>query len=93
MTVTRVVVTDDSQIARALLCDVINGRPELRVVAQASSVEELETAVLRTNPHVVTLDLLMPGKAGLSIIRALAERTAVVVVSDAKSDSPLAVSE
>jgi two-component system chemotaxis response regulator CheB len=90
MTVTRVVVTDDSQIARALLCDVINGRPELRVVAQASSVEELETALLRTNPHVVTLDLLMPGKAGLSIIRALAERTAVVVVSDAKSDSPLA---
>ena len=90
MSTTRIVITDDSDIARGVLCEVISARPQLRVVAQARSVEELEAAVLRTRPHVVTLDLLMPGRAGLSVIRRLAERTAVVVVSDAKLDSPLA---
>jgi two-component system chemotaxis response regulator CheB len=90
MTKTRVVVTDDSLIARTLLCDIINTRPELKVVAQAQSVEELDSAIARTNPHVVTLDLLMPGRAGLSVIKRLSERTQVVVVSDAKHDSALA---
>jgi two-component system, chemotaxis family, protein-glutamate methylesterase/glutaminase len=53
-------------------------------------VSELEHAILVHQPDVITLDLLMPGKAGLSVIRRLAERVSVVVVSDAKRDSPLA---
>jgi two-component system chemotaxis response regulator CheB len=87
---TKIAIADDSDIARAVLRQVIGAHPELALVAEARSVEELETHVANHNPQVVTLDLLMPGRASLSAIRRLSERTSVVVVSDARIGSPLA---
>jgi two-component system chemotaxis response regulator CheB len=86
----RVATADDSELSRALLRELIVARRELCLVAEASSVEELEHAVDRNKPHVVTLDLLMPGRGGLGAIRKLRERAQVVVVSDERPDSPLA---
>jgi two-component system chemotaxis response regulator CheB len=86
----RVATADDSELSRALLRELIVARRELCLVAETSSVQELEDAVSRKKPHVVTLDLLMPGRGGLGAIRRLAEHAEVVVVSDERAGSPLA---
>ncbi len=87
---TKVVITDDSELAREVLARVIGEDSRLQLVAKTASVAELDEAIRKHEPDVITLDLLMPGKTGLAVIRRLSERVGVVVVSDAKEDSPLA---
>jgi two-component system chemotaxis response regulator CheB len=85
-----IVIADDSPIARAFLREILSLHSAFKVVGEASNVVELKVLVERHRPQFVTLDLLMPGKPGLVIIRELSEKAAVVVVSDSNEDSPLA---
>lgn len=65
----KALVVDDEPEARGLLVDYLEG--EGYTVATAASGEEALEAVRRDAPHVVLLDIRMPGMNGLEVLRRL----------------------
>lgn len=80
----RVLVVDDSLIARAVYARLITAEDDLALVAQASSAEQALDLLRDTPVDVILLDLQMPGMGGLDAlprIMALAPLAKVLVVS------------
>ena len=80
----RVVLADDHAVVRTGLRMVLDAEPDLEVVAEAGDVAGAMRAVRAYHPHVLVLDLNMPGESSLKAIprfvRELPE-TAIVVLT------------
>jgi CheY-like chemotaxis protein len=61
----RVLAVDDSPAFLHMLCSFLEGDPIFEIVATAQSGQEALGAVKRWSPHVVVMDLQMPGMNGL----------------------------
>ncbi|MFH9733374.1 response regulator [Streptomyces sp. NPDC017260] len=72
----RVVIADDEQLVRMALRLVIDGEPDLTVVAEAADGDAAITVVDEQRPDVVLMDVRMPGRDGLSTTRELLSRPA-----------------
>ncbi|MFD3563814.1 response regulator [Streptomyces sp. NPDC058686] len=72
----RVVIVDDEQLVRLALRLVIDGEPDLTVVAEAADGDAAITVVDEQRPDVVLMDIRMPGRDGLSTTRELLTRPA-----------------
>ena len=72
----RVVIVDDEQLVRMALRLVIDGEPDLTVVAEAADGDAAITVVDEHRPDVVLMDVRMPGRDGLSTTRELLTRPA-----------------
>ncbi|MGW2261326.1 response regulator [Streptomyces sp. NPDC001780] len=72
----RVVIVDDDQLARMALRLVIDGEPDLTVVAEAADGDAAITVVDEQRPDVVLMDVRMPRRDGLSATRELLTRPA-----------------
>ncbi|GAA3588211.1 MULTISPECIES: response regulator transcription factor [Streptomyces] len=72
----RVVIVDDEQLVRLALRLVIDGEPDLTVVAEAADGYAAITVVDQQRPDVVLMDIRMPGRDGLSTTRELLSRPA-----------------
>jgi len=66
-------VVDDEQLAREELCYQLDRLGEVEVVAQAGNGLEALSAVERSQPDVVFLDIQMPGLNGFEVARRLLE--------------------
>jgi DNA-binding NarL/FixJ family response regulator len=66
----RVAVLDDHPIVRDALCNIISGQPDFDVVASGACAEDLVEVVNTSDPHVVVVDLKMPGST-LDAVRAV----------------------
>ncbi|MCP2165198.1 response regulator [Goodfellowiella coeruleoviolacea] len=62
----RVLLADDQALVRGALAAMLGLEPDIEVVAQVSSGEEVLPAAQRTSPDVALLDVQMPGKDGLA---------------------------
>jgi DNA-binding NarL/FixJ family response regulator len=69
--VVRVVVADDQDVVRAGLSRILEGEPDLEVVAQATDGQAAVRDVLRTSADVCLMDVRMPVMDGLSATRRL----------------------
>jgi two-component system invasion response regulator UvrY len=69
----RVVVTDDHRVVREGLRYMLNDAPDVDVVGEAESGEELLALVGSEVVDVVLLDVRMPGMSGLDVLERLAE--------------------
>ena len=85
----RVLIVDDSVVARAVISRMIEAEPDLVVVGQAANGRGA-LDLLATGPvDVIILDLVMPGCCGLAILPALIAaggRARVLVVSSSAAD-------
>ncbi|MGV9910407.1 response regulator [Streptomyces tendae] len=70
----RVVIVDDEQLVRMALRLVIDGEPDLTVVAEAADGDAALAAVAEQRPDVVLMDVRMPGRDGLDTTRELLTR-------------------
>jgi two-component system response regulator NreC len=77
----RLVIADDHAVVRAGLRMLLDAAEGIRVVAEAGEVDTAARMVAAHRPDVLVLDLNMPGPPSLPAIPALAERTAVVVLT------------
>ena len=73
MSTLRAIVVDDEQLARDELCFQLQQIGEVEVVAQAGNGVEALTAIERSDPDLVFLDVQMPGLTGFEVARRLLE--------------------
>lgn len=66
-----VLLVDDSPLALAVLRNIIDSVPGMKVVGTARDGEEALAAVERLNPGVVCTDLHMPRMDGLTLVREI----------------------
>ena len=69
--VTRVVLVDDHPLVRAGLRALLDGEPDLEVVAEAADGERALDVCREHRPDVVLMDLSMPGVGGVEATRRL----------------------
>jgi two-component system chemotaxis response regulator CheB len=90
----RVLVVDDTPVAREFLVYALSSEPEIQVVGTASNGEEALEAVALSLPDVITMDVHMPKLNGLDATRRIMEThpTPIVVVSGSsnRGEAPLA---
>jgi len=89
---TRVLVVDDSAIARRVLTATLRKDPGIEVVAEAGDALTANALVVQHRPDVVTLDLDMPQMDGLTLLQHLMRHHRIPVVIVSGSDgSPAAI--
>ena len=79
----RVLIVDDSAVARRSIQDALVQDPEIEVVGSACDAYVAREKILKLDPDVITLDLEMPRMDGLTFLRILEAHhpLPVVVVS------------
>lgn len=68
---TRVLCVDDSALVRSLMTEIINGHPDMEVVAVAPDPLVARDLIKQFNPDVLTLDVEMPRMDGLDFLERL----------------------
>lgn len=67
--VIRVAVADDHPIVRAGVCGILSSDRSIRVVGEAEDGQQAIELIRKGGIDVLVLDLAMPGRAGLSLLR------------------------
>jgi two-component system chemotaxis response regulator CheB len=67
----RVVLVDDSSLARVVLRAFLEADGDIRVVAEAADGLEAPEIIRVVRPDIVTMDIDMPGRSGLETITAV----------------------
>lgn len=67
----RVMVVDDSVFMRSMLKRAVENAPDMECIGSAQNGLEALEKVKKLKPHVVTLDVEMPGKTGIDVLREI----------------------
>jgi two-component system response regulator NreC len=80
----RIVLADDHQVVRRGLQLLLDGQGDFEVVAEAGDIDAARRYVIGYHPHILILDLNMPGGSVLDAIPELRKRapeTQIVVLT------------
>ena len=67
----RVVLADDHALIRDAMRQLINREPDMVVVGEASDGNAVEDVAIQTSPHVILMDVRMPGWDGIQATRRI----------------------
>lgn len=76
----RVLVVDDSAVARRMISDALAQDPEIEVVGTACDPYVARDMILQLEPDVLTLDIEMPRMDGLTFLKVLQEHRPMPVI-------------
>jgi len=79
-----VLIVDDHPVFRAGLTSLVNLEPDLRVCGEAHDASQALSAIEKLNPDLVLMDMSLPGKSGLELLKdvhALHRKTPVLIIS------------
>jgi DNA-binding NarL/FixJ family response regulator len=82
--VIKLIIVDDHPVMRQGLSQLINQEANLSVTAEASSAEEALTVLEQHKPELALVDLTLPGKSGIELIkdiRSMFPEISVLVIS------------
>ncbi len=85
----RLVVADDHPVVLDGLTQIFSLEPDFQIVACAKNGDEALEAVRRHQPDIAVLDIRMPGKDGLAVVRELTREklpTRVVILTAVGQD-------
>lgn len=71
MSKARVIIVDDHAIVRRGLAQILAEEPDIEVMGEAADASELFTLLKSQSCDVMVLDITMPGKSGLEILKDL----------------------
>ena len=67
----RIVIADDELLARQRLEDLLRGEENIEIVGRAHNGDAAVRAIRELEPDLVFLDVQMPGKTGLDVVREI----------------------
>jgi len=70
-TMIKILVADDHAIVREGLKQILSQTPDLVVIAEASNGQEVIDKISKNYFNLVILDITMPGKSGLEVLREI----------------------
>ena len=70
----KVLIADDAAIVRRRLCAILQDVPGVEAVGTADNGQEAITFIERECPNVAILDINMPGKTGIEVLRRIKSR-------------------
>ena len=76
----RVMVVDDSILARSLLIKGLSSHPNIEVVGYAINTTDARNKFSKLNPDVMTMDVEMPGMDGISFLKQFLPEHPVPVI-------------
>lgn len=76
----RVVICDDSAVAREMLAQILDSDPEIEVVGQAKDGQEAVDMIARLKPDLVTMDIHMPKMDGVAAVTQIMAYTPVPIL-------------
>jgi two-component system, NarL family, invasion response regulator UvrY len=68
---TRILIADDHEIVREGLKRILQPDHSLEIVAEAANATDLLGKIKKAQPDIIILDINMPGRSGLDVIREL----------------------
>ncbi len=90
----KVLVVDDNQFFRKLLCSAFNMQPDFEVCGDAENGKEAVERALKLQPDLVVLDLSMPVMNGIDAARVLRLMMPMLpIIMDSALEDPLAEQE
>ena len=66
----RVLVVDDSMVARSMIIKGLSASPRLEVVGYAINTLDAKTKIPKLKPDVITMDVEMPGQSGIEFLKS-----------------------
>jgi two-component system LytT family response regulator len=75
----RVVVVDDEPLARMMVASLLRRDPEVEAVVECGDAISVPDVLARERPHILFLDIEMPGMDGLQVARLIDDGGPVVV--------------
>lgn len=88
----RIIIADDHAIVRTGLRQLLEGEPDMQVVAEAATGEEAVRLAQQHQPEVVVMDIRMPGMSGIDACERITEtleRTEVIMLTSYAEDELL----
>lgn len=76
----RVMVIDDSMLARKMIVDGLSRSPRIEVVGTAFNAQDAMSKVAQLRPDVITSDVEMPGMSGIDFLKKLLPRYPLPVI-------------
>ena len=76
----RVMVIDDSMLARKMIVDGLSRSPRIEVVGTAFNAQDAMSKVAQLRPDVITSDVEMPGMSGIDFLKKLLPRHPLPVI-------------
>ncbi len=76
----RVMVVDDSMLARSMIIRALSGSPQIEVVGYAVNALDAKTKIPKLSPDVVTMDVEMPGLSGIDFLKEFLPHHPVPVI-------------
>ena len=83
-----VLIVDDSLTSRQYLKQIINSDPDLNIIGEAKDGLEALFLTETKKPHVVIMDIQMPGLNGYEATRAIMEKCPVPIVMNSSLATP-----
>ena len=77
---TKVLIVEDSAIARQVLSHILSADPEIEIIGTAENGEEALAFLAQNRPDVVTMDIIMPRMDGYEATRRIMETNPLPVV-------------
>ena len=77
----RVVIVDDEELARNVLCEFLAAFPEAEIVATCANGFEAVKAVTELKPDLLFLDVQMPKLDGFEVLELIGNEVAVIFVT------------
>ena len=66
-----IIICDDHELVREGLKQIIIGQPEFKMLAVVASGEQLLKTMRKVKSDVVILDISLPGRSGLEILKQI----------------------
>ncbi|HEY1794031.1 MAG TPA: LytTR family DNA-binding domain-containing protein [Opitutaceae bacterium] len=76
----KVLIADDEPLARARIRALLSGRPGIQVTSECADGAAALAEMLRNPPDIAILDIRMPGRTGLQIVREMPPGLRPVVI-------------
>lgn len=86
----RLVIVDDDRAVRRVLAGIIENNDLGEIIGEAEDGEEAERKISVLKPDIVLMDLLLPGKDGIEVIKSLKQRdirTCFIMISQVEDQA------